>query len=63
MKDVLLNALKYGVIFFVISVIVHFIFPDDVDMVTCFIIFAATGLAEFILGLIRYRRTQRDKER
>ena len=63
MKDVLLNALKYGVIFFVISVIVHFIFPDDVDMATCFIIFAAVGLAEFILGLIRYRRTQGDKER
>ena len=57
MKDVLLNALKYGLIFFLISFALHFVFPQEIDMLTCFIIFGATGAVEFIIGFIKYRQS------
>lgn len=61
MKNVLLNALKYGLIFFLISFALHFIFPQEIDMLTCFIVFGATGAAELIIGFIKYKQSLKDK--
>ncbi len=62
MKDVWLNALKFGLIFFMLAFALHFIFPNEVDMLTCFIIFAATGAGEFLLGFIKYKNALKNKE-
>ena len=59
MRDVLLNALKFGLIFFMLAFALHFVFPEDVDMLTCFIIFIATGAAQFLLGFIKYKNSSK----
>ncbi len=59
MRDVLLNALKFGLIFFMLAFALHFIFPEDVDMLTCFIIFIATGATQFLLGFIKYKKSSK----
>ncbi|MBQ9886287.1 MAG: hypothetical protein IJM37_05455 [Lachnospiraceae bacterium] len=59
MKDILLDALKYGLIFFMLAFVLHFAFPQDVDMLTCFIVFAATGAAKFLIGFIRYKKSEK----
>lgn len=61
MKDVLLNALKFGLIFFMLAFALHFVFPEDVDMLTCFIIFIATGAVEFLLGFIKYKNSSKSE--
>lgn len=63
MKSVLLDALKCGLIFFLLSFVLHFIFPQELDMPTCFIIFGATGAAEFVIGFIKYKQSLKDEQK
>lgn len=59
MREVFLKALKLGLVFFMLAFAIHFIFPEELDMLTCFIIFIATGAAELILGSIKYRKSSK----
>lgn len=59
MKEVLLNTLKFGLIFFVITFAIHFFFPQELDLFSCFIVAGAVALAEFVLGFVRFKKSSK----